>query len=92
METETETEIEIETKIQNCLLKQIQLNERVKTSQLSEEELLKILHVADLETIVRYQKLSDQSINRLIIPLLCDKDNQHISLKSIYRWQQYIKK
>ena len=80
---------DFETFIKNAYAQQ----ERVKTTPLSETEIKTLLNVVDLETILRYQKMSPQFIKDNILPML-EKENEAdptrtITLEKIIKWQKF---
>jgi len=68
-----------------------QQEKRVKTNQLPDNELAKLVNVVDLKVILTHQKLSLQFIKQHILPLI-DKENKldptrSITLDKIKEWQ-----
>jgi hypothetical protein len=65
--------------------------QRVKSNQLSEAELRELVHIVDLRTILKYQKLSIQFINDIIIPLIREENKsdptRQITIDDVKLWQ-----
>lgn len=65
--------------------------QRIKESQLSEDELVKLINVVDLEIILKHQNLSLPFIEKYIVPLIAKENQlnatQRITPEKIIKWQ-----
>lgn len=66
-------------------------SQKVKNTILSEKEIQDLLHIVDLRTILRHQKMSPQFIRENILPLV-DNENKSdpsrpITIDDIKEWQ-----
>lgn len=73
----------------NIIKQQHILNSYVKTNKMSENEIIKILDVVDLEMLLKHQKMSCEFIKSNILDRIND-DNKNITKEKICFWQDIL--
>ena len=63
----------------------------VQKGILSEDELIKIIDLVDIKKVVKYNKLSQEFIDKYIIPRIDYDDYDGLDLYMIEKYQNYFK-